>query len=139
MTARRSRSTAGRHARAALVLAGVVWAVTLVGVTGVVGVGVPAGVAPAIAQEADRAPGEPCLPGVTSPPPGQAPNGPSPVGRCEPTTARRALDNAVWAFTLACLVGVVVLGVVLVRRDRRDGATPSGEPADGSEPVDGAA
>ena len=82
--------------------------------------------APAVAQEADRPPGEPCLPGVTTLPPGQAPNGPSPVGRCEPTAARRALDTGVWVFTLACVVGVAVLGVVLVRRDRRDGAVPGG-------------
>ena len=88
--------------------------------------------APAVAQEADRPPGEPCLPGVTTLPPGQAPNGPSPVGRCEPTTARRALDTAVWVFTLGCLVGVAALGVVLVRRDRRDGAVPGGEPVDGA-------
>lgn len=133
MTPRRRRpSTARRQAAAVLLLAGALWAIGLVGAAAVIGVGGPIGAPPAIAQEADRAPGEPCLPGVTSLPPGQAPNGPSPVGRCEPTAARRALDTAVWVFTLACLVGVGVLGVVLVRRDRRDGAVPGGEPVDGA-------
>lgn len=106
--------------------------VVVLGLLAVAGPGaLVASARPALAQEADRPPGEPCLPGVTTLPPGQAPNGPSPVGRCEPTTARRALDTAVWVFTLGCLVGVAALGVVLVRRDRRDGAVPGGEPVDG--------
>ncbi len=78
---------------------------------------------PATAQEADRPPGEPCVPGASLPQPGEPPNGPSPVGRCEPSSKRRVVDSAVWILTLAALVGVVVVGVVLVRRDRRAGRT----------------
>lgn len=103
------------HRRLAVVAVGLGLVVGLTSL--VVGV-VP--VRPAAAQEVDRPTGEPCVPGASLPQPGEPPNGPSPVGRCEPTATRRAVDTAIWIVTLATLVGVAVLGAVAVRRDRRD-------------------
>lgn len=87
------------------------------------------GAGPAAAQEADRAPGEPCVPGATLPAPGQTVSGPSPVGRCEPSTSGRALDLGIWVVTVGTVVAVVGLGVVLARRDRRAAGPASESPA----------
>jgi hypothetical protein len=88
------------------------------------------GAAPAWAQDADRDPGEPCVPGATQPAPGRTVSGPSPVGRCEPSTSRRALDLGTWVVTVGSLVAVAGLGVALAHRDRR--SAPAGVPTDGA-------
>lgn len=57
---------------------------------------------PARAQAAGDPATDPCFPGAparTS----DTRNGPSPVGRCEPTSGQRAVDNLVWLWVVLLL------------------------------------
>jgi len=69
----------------------------------------------ASAQTPTSVPAESCVPGATIPVDRPA-NGPSPVGRCEPTGRQRVIDTLVWFWVLGLMALLAVVGLLALRR-----------------------
>lgn len=80
-----------------------------------------------VVAQASTVPVSECVPGATIPANLPA-NGPSPVGRCEPTGGQRGIDTFVWLLLVAILGLLAVTGLATLVRSLRDRPLGSTDP-----------